>query len=177
MATKKKSHIQKSKKNSKEPKKKKKIVHNKKKVPSKRKTVIQRKRSESAKRGWEKRRFRKRSDAAKRGWEKRRNIAWRHDNVDELKDRIRQLEAKVAQQDIVTETITTRYQQYLRFDNLPPRMIQETAGEHAIRIVKVMIQMGLTTEQAYQAVAKHTKVSPREVYTMFCYVGNGEIVA
>ena len=65
----------------------------------------------------------------------------------------------------------------MAFDGLPARMVQETASEWAVRIVKMMQHYGFTAEQSYQRVSRHTGLSPREIYTMFCYVGNGEMVA
>lgn len=106
---------------------------------------------------------RKRKIAAKRGWETRRKIA-------ELQ---RRLDLAEAQAGIVTE----RYKQFISLDNLPPRMIHETAIEHTARIVKMMRFMGYGADQSYIQIARFAGVQPREVYTMFMYVGNGEFVA
>lgn len=90
-----------------------------------------------------------------------------------MEEQKRQLES----QDIAAQTIIDERWQGMKFDNMPPRLIHETAAEHMIRIVKMMKHYGFTAEQGHRAVAKHTGTSPREVYTAFMYVGNGEFVA
>jgi hypothetical protein len=106
---------------------------------------------------------RKRKAAAIRGWRTRRTIA--------------ELERKLAQAEVRAGIVTERYKHFISLENLPPRMIHETAIEHTIRIVKMMRFMGYNVDQSYTKIATHTGVQPREVYTAFMYVGNGEFVA
>jgi hypothetical protein len=106
---------------------------------------------------------RKRKAAVIRGWRTRRTIA--------------ELERKLAQAEVRAGIVTERYAHFISLENLPPRMIHETAIEHTIRIVKMMRFMGYNVDQSYTKIATHTGVQPREVYTAFMYVGNGEFVA
>lgn len=143
--------------------------------------------------------FKKRSIAAKKGWVTRRGIAHTRKGQSVLLSRIQELEERLegnkekvkAFQDKIkkkydekfrsleetTGKYLNRYQQEIAMDNLPPRMIHETAIEHAGRIVKALKMRGYNQDQAYAEVAAHTGTNPREVYSLFLYVGPGEYVA
>jgi hypothetical protein len=136
--------------------------------------------------------FKKRSLAAKKGWRTRRksklSTGTTAGGKKVLISRIQELENTLKRKEIehlaqlktlegYTEVTLRRYSHEIAMENLPPRMIHETALEHAGRIVKALALRGYNQDQAYSAVAHHTGVSPSEVYTLFCYVGPGEYVA
>jgi hypothetical protein len=121
--------------------------------------------------------FKKRSLAAKKGWVTRRGIAHTRKGRDKLLSTIKELEARLVEAEGYTQQYLSRYKQEIAMDNLPPRMIHETAVEHAGRIVKALKMRGYNQDQAYAEVAAHTGLAPREVYSLFLYVGPGEYVA
>jgi hypothetical protein len=94
-----------------------------------------------------------------------------------LKTQLKEAQARTEKAQIEAGTLTERFGHFISLDRLPPRMIQETSYDHAVRVVKMLRFMGYGTEQAYRQVAQHTGVQPREVYTMFMYVGNGDFMA
>jgi hypothetical protein len=65
------------------------------------------------------------------------------------------------------QVLTDRYAKHMRLDNLPPRQVNESAKQHAGRIIQQLKIEGWSVENAYSEVAGHTGVSPTEVYTMF----------
>jgi hypothetical protein len=121
--------------------------------------------------------FKKRSLAAKKGWVTRRKLSISRENKHHLLSKIKQLEEKLRTAEGYTDQFIKRYQHEIAMDNLPPRMIHETATEHAGRIIKALKLRGYNADQSYSAVAQHTGMNPREVYTLFLYVGPGEYVA
>ena len=124
----------------------------------------------------------KRSIAAKKGWVTRRKVAHTRDkhhikHIADLEDKIRAQEERLKGLEYTTQEVTTRFKHYIALDNLPPRLINESALEHAGRIIKALKLASFNADQAYSAVASHTGLNPREIYTMFMYVGPGEFVA
>jgi chromosome condensin MukBEF ATPase and DNA-binding subunit MukB len=75
------------------------------------------------------------------------------------------------------QKLSTGYSKVFAFENLPTRMIHETALQHLGRVVKAMRLRGISADEGYVHAAKHTGMSPREAYTLFMYVGYGEFVA
>lgn len=121
--------------------------------------------------------FKKRSIAAKKGWVTRRKLSVSKKDRHHLIKKIKELEEKLKENEGYTEQVLRRYQHEFALDNLPARMIFETAEEHAGRIVKALKMRGYNADQAYAEVAHHTGLAPREVYSLFIYVGPGEFVA
>jgi hypothetical protein len=145
--------------------------------------------------------FQKRSQAAKKGWVTRRGISVSREGIPELKKKIAELEEDLRRkQELIrkgrevyeeqfkklkevegleqhAEAVMERYKHHIAMDQLPPRMIHETALQHAHRVVKAMKAFGYNADQGYEIAARHTGLSAREVYTMFMYVGPGEFVA
>jgi hypothetical protein len=121
--------------------------------------------------------FKKRSIAAKKGWVTRRKLSVSKKDRHHLISKIKELEARLVEAEGYTQQYLSRYKQEIAMDNLPPRMIHETAVEHAGRIVKALKMRGYNQDQAYAEVAAHTGLAPREVYSLFLYVGPGEYVA
>jgi hypothetical protein len=150
---------------------------------------LKKKRSASAKKAWKKRKANvkktaRRTQEREAIQRKQGSIAWTRHNQEEIEARFHELEERlaIAEEKVKVgeekaKVITSRYKQYLALDDLPPRMIQETALEHMIRIVKVLKAYGLSVDQSYDSVAQHTGVSPREVFTAFVYVGTGSLIA
>jgi hypothetical protein len=141
------------------------------------KTLVQKKKSRIKQARSAKSLFKKRSQAAKKGWVTRRKLSVSKKDRHHLIKTIKELEEKLKIQEGYTEQYLKRYQQEIAMDNLPARMIFETATEHAGRIVKALKLRGYNADQAYAQVASHTGLAPREVYSLFLYVGPGEYVA
>ena len=134
----------------------------------------------------------KRSHAAKKGWITRRGIDVGRKDRFKMLQKIRELEEQLQRQkdefeervaiqaenfEETAQKLSTGYSKVFAFENLPTRMIHETALQHLGRVVKAMRLRGISADEGYVHAAKHTGMSPREAYTLFMYVGYGEFVA
>lgn len=120
---------------------------------------------------------RRRSKASKKGWITRRGIISR--DKEALRDKIRELQEQIEEQKRVNSEIERvsvylhdRFSKVMMLDSLPPRLIQETQMQHTVRVIQDIINQGVyDRDDAYREVSKHTGLSTREVYTLFCYIG------
>lgn len=140
--------------------------------------------------------FIRRSQAAKKSWRTRRGIEKLSNRSripksegDAAVARIKQLEAELetTRQELLSELAETRkglakfvkeFEIPLTVSGMPPRNINETAEEHAIRIITIFLKQGMYgPEAASKQISDITGLSPREVYTLFHYIGAGDFVA
>ena len=129
--------------------------------------------------------FKKRSEAAKRGWVTRRGLVDRFTRKEVVTEALADAYAALARAKREVEAlragkaeVEAELAKIVRLDNLPARFVWETQTQHASRVVAILRKQGVYgREEAYQAVAAHTGLNPREVYTLFVYVGVGEFVA
>jgi hypothetical protein len=109
-------------------------------------------------------------------------------NQKELRDEVRKLRAEVqelkeekrkkAYIDKHVKAYVDRFKHLTMLDGLPPQRVTESRDAWAYRIVRTMVKEGVyTKEQAYGPVAKHTGMNRSEIYSMFHYIGMGEMVA
>lgn len=117
----------------------------------------------------------------KRQKQKTRRIKRQRDKTRLETQKRRDENAKLRQQ-VETEQamkrIVDRFEKIVMLDGLPPQRVNESRDMWAYRIVSTLVKQGVySREEAYRAVAQHTGRNVSEIYSMFVYVGMGEMVA
>lgn len=94
-----------------------------------------------------------------------------------LRERLAETEKRLFTEKHIKKYLS-RFTHLTMLDSLPAQRVNEKRDEWAYRIVRAITKEGVySREQAYRVIARHTGSNISEIYSMFVYVGMGEMVA